>query len=126
MIDHLSIGIDDVGAAAEFYGPVLQSLDYKELLRAEWGVGYGRERIVFIAIRPYDERPASVGNGVHVAFEAESKAQVDAFHRAALELGGRCAGPPGPRPALGENAYAAFVNDPTGHKLEAIFGGFAS
>ncbi len=126
MIDHLSVGTDDVDRAAAFYGPVLETLASKELLRAEWGVGYGEERITFLAMRTYDQRPATPGNGTHVAFRARTASEVDAFHEAALANGGRCAGEPGPRPALGDRAYAAYVFDPFGNKLEAIFGGFAA
>lgn len=125
MIDHLSVGTDDVTAAADFYGPALEALGYKELLRAEWGVGFGEDRIVFIAMKPYDGAPKSSGNGTHVAFRAASPDAVSRFHAAAIARGAVCAGEPGPRPALGETAYAAYVVDPFGHKLEAIAGGFA-
>jgi catechol 2,3-dioxygenase-like lactoylglutathione lyase family enzyme len=56
---------------------------------------------------------------VHVAFTASSPAQVDAFHAAALEAGGRDNGPPGERP-YGRYYYAAFVLDPDGHNVEAV------
>lgn len=126
MIDHLSVGTDDVPQSARFYGPVLGALGHSELLRAEWGVGYGRERVTFLVMKPYDGHAARAGNGVHLAFAARSPADVDAFHATALERGGRCAGAPGPRPALGEKAYCAFVLDPHGNKLEAICGGFSA
>ncbi len=126
MFDHLSVGVDDVRAAAEFYGPLLETLGSKELLRAEWGVGYGPDTLGFFAMRAYDGRAATAGNGAHVAFTAASTSEVDDFHRVALERGGRCAGAPGSREALGPNTYAAFVYDPFGNKLEAIYGGFAA
>jgi catechol 2,3-dioxygenase-like lactoylglutathione lyase family enzyme len=125
MFDHVSVGVEDVRSAAAFYGPVLETLGSKELLRADWGVGYGRDALGFFAMRAYDGRPATAGNGTHVAFRAESSAAVDAFHAAALARGGRCAGAPGPREALGAETYAAFAYDPFGNKLEAIFAGFA-
>ncbi|MEZ4282204.1 MAG: VOC family protein [Myxococcota bacterium] len=125
MFDHASVGVEDVRAAAEFYGPVLETLGAKELLMADWGVGYGREALAFFAMRAYDGRAATAGNGAHFAFRADSSAAVDAFHAAALARGGRCAGAPGRREALGEQTYAAFVYDPFGNKLEAIFAGFA-
>lgn len=124
MFDHVSVGVEDVRAAAAFYGPVLESLGAKELLMADWGVGYGRDALAFFAMRAYDGRAATAGNGTHVAFRAESSAAVDAFHATALAHGGRCAGAPGPREALGPQTHAAFVYDPFGNKLEAIFAGF--
>jgi catechol 2,3-dioxygenase-like lactoylglutathione lyase family enzyme len=57
---------------------------------------------------------------VHVAFRVKSKAQVDAFHRAALEAGAQDNGAPGPRPAYSENYYACFVLDPDGNNIEAM------
>ena len=60
---------------------------------------------------------------IHVAFRAESREQVDAFYRAALEAGGRDNGPPGPRPHYHQAYYGAFVLDPDGHNVEAVFHG---
>ena len=57
---------------------------------------------------------------IHLASTAESRAQVDEFHRAALAAGGRDNGPPGPRPNYGQDYYAAFVFDPDGHNVEAV------
>lgn len=62
----------------------------------------------------------SVGEGTHVAFEAESRAEVDAFYEAALAAGGRDNGPPGIRPHYHPNYYAAFVFDPDGINVEAV------
>ena len=58
--------------------------------------------------------------GFHLAFAAESRSAVQAFHAAALAAGGRDNGPPGLRPDYGEHYYAAFVVDPEGHRLEAV------
>lgn len=64
-----------------------------------------------------------VGAPVHVAFAADSREQVDAFHAAALAAGGRENGAPGLRPHYGEGYYGAFVLDPDGHNIEAVFHG---
>jgi catechol 2,3-dioxygenase-like lactoylglutathione lyase family enzyme len=76
--------------------------------------------IGFSLEQPADGKPASAGNGAHVAFIAESRAQVDEFHRAALAHGGSDAGPPGLRPEYDANYYGAFVRDPDGNKVEAV------
>jgi catechol 2,3-dioxygenase-like lactoylglutathione lyase family enzyme len=60
-------------------------------------------------------------HGLHVAFEAAGAAPIDAFYRAALEAGGRDNGPPGPRPEYHGGYYGAFVLDPDGHNIEAVY-----
>ncbi|MGE0725819.1 MAG: VOC family protein, partial [Alphaproteobacteria bacterium] len=70
---------------------------------------------------PHDRRPASAGNGVHVCFAAPDRAAVDAFHRAALAAGGADDGAPGLRPEYHQDYYGAFVRDPDGNKIEAVF-----
>ena len=57
---------------------------------------------------------------VHIAFRADSRAIVDAFHRAAVAAGGRDNGPPGLRPHYHDNYYGAFVLDPDGHNIEEV------
>ena len=84
-------------------------------------MAYGPEERFFIICRPLDEnRDAAPSPGTHLCFRAASRAAVDAFHRAALDHGGTCDGPPGLRPHYAEDYYAAFVRDPDGHKLEAV------
>ncbi len=62
----------------------------------------------------------AVKGRMHIAFAVQSRADVDAFHRAALDAGGVCKGAPGIRPVYGEHYYAAFVFDPDGHTIEAV------
>ena len=69
-------------------------------------------------IKPFDGKPATVGNGVMVALQAASKEQVGAVHKKALELGGKDEGAPGPR---GAGFYAAYFRDLDGNKLNAFF-----
>ncbi|MFM7444877.1 MAG: VOC family protein, partial [Tabrizicola sp.] len=70
--------------------------------------------------QPFDGNPASVGNGTMVSFLAQTRAQVDAFHAAALAHGGTDEGAPGLRPQYGPHFYAAYVRDPDGNKLNAV------
>ena len=65
-------------------------------------------------------RPATVGNGAHIAFAVEDRSMVDRFYAAALDHGGSDDGPPGLRPDYDANYYGAFVRDPDGHKIEAV------
>jgi predicted lactoylglutathione lyase len=70
---------------------------------------------------PFDGGRIETANGIHFAFSATSKTQVQNFYQAALEHGGSDDGEPGPRPDYGEPYYGCFVRDPDGHKIEAAF-----
>ena len=63
---------------------------------------------------------AGTGPGRHYAFRVESRAEVDAFYKAAMAAGGRDNGAPGPRPHYHEHYYGAFVLDPDGNNVEAV------
>jgi catechol 2,3-dioxygenase-like lactoylglutathione lyase family enzyme len=84
-------------------------------------VAYGRNYPEFWVQAPIDGQKASVGNGTHFGFVAASKAEVDAFHTAAVAAGAADDGKPGPRPHYGPPYYGCFVRDPDGHKIEAAF-----
>ena len=71
-------------------------------------------------VKPFDERPATAGNGAMIAFDAPSRAAVDAFYRAALQHGGICEGEPGVRQYYGPSFYVAYARDPDGNKLAAV------
>ncbi|MXP63658.1 VOC family protein [Roseomonas sp. M0104] len=120
MIHHVSLGTSDVGRARAFYDPVLAVVGFRLIRQDGEAVHYGTGEILFSLVVPVDGRPASPGNGVHVAFAAQDKAMVQAFHRAALAHGGSEDGAPGLRPEYNANYYAAFVRDPDGNKLEAV------
>ncbi len=120
MIHHVSLGTADVARARAFYDPVMHELGMRRTFDVEEAVGYGAGITVFSLNRPSDGAPATPGNGVHIAFEVEKRAAVDAFYRAALANGGSSDGEPGLRPAYDANYYAAFVRDPDGNKIEAL------
>ncbi len=120
MLHHVSLGTRDADRAAAFYDPVLAVLGMRRLNLRDGSVDYGTSTLFFSLERPSDGNPASVGNGVHVAFAAEDRAMVDAFYRAALANGGADAGPPGLRPEYDAHYYGAFVRDPDGNKIEAV------
>ena len=123
-LDHVSIGVTDVRRARRFYDAVLAPLGWKPVMPVEvkgtlLGVGYGEAaQPVFWIQLPANERPASAGNGVHVAFNAATREQVDAFYLAALEQGGVDDGKPGLRTEYHPDYYGAFVRDPDGNKVE--------
>ncbi|MEM0975904.1 MAG: VOC family protein [Pseudomonadota bacterium] len=124
VISHITLGTNDVEKASAFYDAVLGVLGFERLAKPPgFPAAYqkGGWPTIFI-YTPEDGNPATFGNGTHVAFVAESQEQVHEFHEAALCLGGSDAGGPGPRPHYGKNYYAAYVRDPDGNKLQAVFG----
>jgi catechol 2,3-dioxygenase-like lactoylglutathione lyase family enzyme len=121
MLHHVSIGVADVARASQFYDRVLQELGYKRVLEVlPYGIGYGDRQPAFWVQLPHDQQTASVGNGMHIAFNATSEETIRAFHRAALEAGGTDDGAPGPRPDYGPDYFGAFVRDLDGNKIEAV------
>jgi catechol 2,3-dioxygenase-like lactoylglutathione lyase family enzyme len=120
-IHHVSIGVSDVSRAKAFYDPLMKIVGLQLRQADAESVDYGNEvGLVFSLETPVDERPATPGNGVHIAFAAPDRNTVDAFYREALRLGGRDAGAPGPRPEYSGNYYGAFVFDLDGNKIEAV------
>jgi catechol 2,3-dioxygenase-like lactoylglutathione lyase family enzyme len=123
-IDHVSIGVTNMKRSKAFYDAVLAPLGMKPLMPVEIGgqlvgLGYGETRPVFWIGLPVNGQPATMGNGVHIAFSAAARAAVDDFYLAALDQGGIEDGKPGLREQYHPSYYAAFVRDPDGAKIEA-------
>jgi catechol 2,3-dioxygenase-like lactoylglutathione lyase family enzyme len=122
MIDHLTVGVSDLARSREFYEQALAPLGFDETnasdaLPSEIEFG-SADKFDFAISTDYD-----AGAPVHIAFAADSIEHVHAFHAAALAAGGRENGAPGLRPLYGEGYYGAFVLDPDGHNVEAVFHG---
>ena len=120
MIDHTGIGVADVGRSAPFYDMALAALGLRRVMQmpenvGSDGIGYGVSFPIFWIDRfhPHSARQ-------HTAFAAKSRTEVDAFHAAALKAGGTDNGAPGLRRP---KYYAAFVLDPDGNNIEAVFRG---
>ncbi|MGX1787021.1 VOC family protein [Bosea sp. NPDC055332] len=120
MIHHLSVGSNDIAQARAFYDAVLPVLGMRLLGSSIGAADYGTASFFFSVETPVDGKPATPGNGVHIAFAAGRRAMVDQFYEVALANGGRDAGPPGLRPEYDANYYGAFVLDPDGNKIEAV------
>jgi catechol 2,3-dioxygenase-like lactoylglutathione lyase family enzyme len=124
MIDHTGIGVADVSRSSAFYDAVLGALGMRRLIempenKGSDGVGYGVDFPVFWIDRFH---PHSVKQ--HTAFVAKSRVAVDAFHSAALRAGGTDNGAPGYRDTskgYPPGYYAAFVLDPDGNNIEAVW-----
>ena len=120
VISHVSLGTNDYPKAKAFYDAVLATLQIKCVMDYPGGAGYGRKFPEFWIQAPHDGGQASVGNGVHISFLANSIAEVEAFHATALKLGGKDDGKPGYRKEYTDDYYAAFVRDLDGNKIEAM------
>jgi catechol 2,3-dioxygenase-like lactoylglutathione lyase family enzyme len=124
-IDHVSVGVTNMKRSKAFYDAALEPLGMKPIYPVEFGgqlvgVGYGEDRQPTFWIQlPINGQPASMGNGVHIAFRATTRAQVDAFFLAALAQGGVEDGRPGLRTEYHPDYYGAFVRDPDDNKIEA-------
>ena len=124
MIDHTGIGVSDMARSAAFYDAALGALGLRRVAQLPEnvgtdGIGYGVDFPVF-----WIDRYHPHGVKQHTAFAAKSRAQVDAFHAAAVKAGGTDNGPPGLRPTstgYPPGYYAAFVVDPDGNNMEAVF-----
>jgi catechol 2,3-dioxygenase-like lactoylglutathione lyase family enzyme len=120
MIHHVSLGTNDIQRARAFYGPLMDLVGFRLLKWSATALHYGSSDIVFSLETPIDGQPATVGNGVHLAFQVPDRETVRLFHERALATGGRDEGPPDIRKNYNANYYAAFVRDPDGNKIEAV------
>jgi catechol 2,3-dioxygenase-like lactoylglutathione lyase family enzyme len=120
VIDHMSIGVSDLRASRRFYLAALAPLGFVE--QGSWSddareAAFGPDDLDDFAIST--NYPATAGG--HVAFAADSREQVDAFYDAAIAAGGADNGGPGVRPDYSAGYYGAFVLDPDGYNVEAVY-----
>ena len=123
MIDHMGIGASDFEASRTFYEAALTPLGVKLVMEVTpeqsggyHGLGLGSNGKPFFWLG----NGGAKGTGGHVAFAADTRAEVDAFYAAAMAAGGRDNGPPGIRAHYHPNYYGAFVFDPDGTNVEAV------
>jgi catechol 2,3-dioxygenase-like lactoylglutathione lyase family enzyme len=123
MFDHVGFAVTEFDRSKRFYTAALAPLSITlimEVTPEQTGLGshagFGADGKAFFWIG----NQGRLLTGLHVAFTASSRQQVDEFHRAALRIGGRDNGAPGLRPHYHENYYGAFVLDPDGNNIEAV------
>ena len=114
MFDHVTIRVPDRDASERFFETVFAPLGIDTTYRTESFTEWQD----FMLTEATDENPST--RGLHVAFAAPSRQQVDAFWRAGVEAGYVDDGPPGPRPRYREDYYGAFLRDPSGNSIEAV------
>lgn len=121
MIDHIDFAVRDLAVSRAFYVAALAPLGIGPVIDIDredgrQGTGFGCGESAHFYIGGGDP----IVGRLHVAFAAESRAAVEAFHQAALAAGGIDHGKPGLRPHYDEHYYAAYVIDPDGHVVEAV------
>jgi catechol 2,3-dioxygenase-like lactoylglutathione lyase family enzyme len=135
MLSYVYFGTNNFQKAVAFYSAILTPLGMErcitgdpqwDRIAAGWGIckDCGTRDVGFWIGKPFDQKPASAGNGSMVAFSAGSWRSVDDFHAAALANDGVCDGAPGLRLRYAPDFYAAYVRDPDGNKVAAVCRGF--
>ncbi len=117
MIDHTTVHVHDIEESKKFYLAALAPLNYELVMdfpdMKAAGLGIGQKMDTWLH-----------GHGceqiIHIAWQANSREQVDAFYEAAIAAGGTDNGKPGVREMYHPNYYAAFITDPNGHNIEVV------
>ncbi|MBL6750593.1 MAG: VOC family protein [Nevskia sp.] len=119
MIAYTTLGTNDMARAGAFYDKLLAELGAKRVMDFDRIVLWGNapKSPMFAVCKPFDGKPATVGNGVMISLGVDSRAKVDAIYRKAIELGAKDEGAPGER---GPGFYLAYFRDLDGNKL-ALF-----
>jgi catechol 2,3-dioxygenase-like lactoylglutathione lyase family enzyme len=116
ILDHIGLAVRDFGKSATFFRRALAPLGIQTVLEGEGWAMLGKDGRPQFWIGVHGIPPGPI----HIAFAAENREQVRAFHRAALAAGGRDNGAPGIRTKYHPDYYGAFVFDPDGHNIEAV------
>ena len=130
ILDHITLVVSDYARSSAFYEKALAPLGIKRIMEFGQACGFGKDGKpdFWIGTGPASFQKAEqlkIITPTHVAFAAANRAEVEAFHAAALAAGGKDFGAPGVRVHYHPHYYGAFVLDPDGHDIEAVFHGKA-
>jgi len=117
MFDHVVFGVSDYATSKAFFLKALEPIGIAVLSENALGIELSADGKTSLCLFQTEDKPSHL----HLAFVAESRQQVEAFYRAALEAGGKDNGAPGLRPNYSGRYYAAFVIGPDGHNIEVVF-----
>ena len=117
MIGYVTVGTNDLARAAKFYDALLGEIGAKRVMEGDRFIAWGTSATApaLGLIKPFDGKPASVGNGVMIALAVDSKDKVSKLYDTAMKLGAKDEGKPGPRGDGG--FYAGYFRDLDGNKL---------
>lgn len=116
MFDHIVFGVSDYAASRDFFLKALEPIGMAVVAEGSAGIELSADGKASLCIRRAGEKSGHL----HLAFTAEAREQVQAFHRAALEAGAKDNGAPGLRPQYSGQYYAAYVIGPDGHNIEVV------
>jgi catechol 2,3-dioxygenase-like lactoylglutathione lyase family enzyme len=119
MIDHVTIDVSDYARSRAFYEAALAPLGFGVVTELDGACGFGPPGVDDFWLGAAG--PSGPSGPIHIAFAAEDERAVDAFYAAALAAGGRDNGAPGERPQYHPGYYGAYVFDPDGNNVEAVF-----
>lgn len=128
MFAHFTQGTNDMYKSVAFYDALLAPLDIKRneaTIHPEVVCYQNTQNDLprFFVVAPYDNKPATSGNGSMIAFNATSQEQVDSGYQNGIQSGGTDAGPPGDRPHYADGYYGAYLRDPDGNKVHLVYRG---
>lgn len=118
-LGHIGIPVQNLTASKRFYDAIVAAVGLELLDESDTSVRYGEDG----SARLYIHTRSKAAGNIHLCFDVNSKEQVDAFYEAALAAGGADHGAPGIREDYSPTYYAAFVLDPDGNNIEAVFRG---
>lgn len=123
MFSHIMLGANDIEVSKKFYDAILAALGHSAgVLDAKGRCFYQADSGRFAITKPIDGKPASKGNGSTIGFAAKSQQEVDAWHAAGLaNCGTTCENPPGIREGSLGQMYLAYLLDPAGNKICALY-----
>ncbi len=118
MFSFITIGTNNLKKTGRFYSKVLKPLKIKKVLIHDRYYGFSKikspKKIELYLIKPYNKKRATIGNGMMITFNANSKKEVEDFYKIGINLGAKDEGAPGPR--HGQDYYA-YIRDPDGNKI---------
>lgn len=127
LLDHVSISVPRLADCTDFYNAIMQALGCEKVYQTKSSLGYGvrcqagDENHSCLAV--YESENANTDDKRHWCFKADSQEMVDRFHIAGISNGGVSDGAPGIREAYHPNYYGAFLYDPAGNRVEAVYHG---
>ncbi|WP_247869229.1 VOC family protein [Ahrensia sp. R2A130] len=132
MIGYVTLGSSDLARSKAFYDPIFEKMGLSLCFEDDqvfcWGDKSDEAVPRFFVCTPFDDQPATVGNGTMTAFRLPRASMVDDLHSIGIKLGGTDEGAPGFRPEqYGDKFYVAYMRDPDGNKLAfACYDGIAN
>lgn len=127
LLDHVSISVHSLEGCVNFYDAIMQALGCEKVYQTSTSLGYGvrckagEEDHTCLAI--YESEVSNTDDARHWCFKASSQEAVIHFYKNGLENGGRCNGKPSIREHYHENYFGAFLFDPSGNRVEAVYHG---